>query len=377
MIATLWSVPHGPWPGQDGPDSHGFRSAVEILQTMERRISNGDASEDDRRRYRIACATLERGARIRGIEVARVDVEDLVAWLQGEATSSVLPPDAVASFADSLARTLAGSGTFAEALLTALTSITNARAGLVITLRPGAGDTAVVRATFRPDRPAHARSVLPDQALADAVATLPHTADVVFADDRARLRSAQILRDQIRAAIATGQVLPVGSQAKHEVLTEVLRELHHPSAPSGAIRLMFAVEGSEATPFPFGGLPSQPAPSGTRLTLGLMSMRHTEVDADVSGYWFRNRLVSVPGRSQAETEAYCYRDTLNRLRQMVGSGLTELRVRHTGFEPAVIGFYRAATEIIRDSPLTVRPSYLIRRQIVDGTAWPATEGVPR
>ena len=72
MIATLWSVPHGPWPGQMGPDPHGFRSAVEILQTMHRRMSSGDASEDDRRRYRIACATLERGARSLGTEVARV-----------------------------------------------------------------------------------------------------------------------------------------------------------------------------------------------------------------------------------------------------------------------------------------------------------------
>jgi hypothetical protein len=222
--------------------------------------------------------------------------------------------------------------------------------------------------------------VLPDQALADAVAALPRTADLVFADDRRRLRNAQVLRDQIRVAIATGQVLSVGAQAKHEVLTEVLRELHHPSAPSGAIRLMFAVEGSEAAPFPFGGLPSradqssQPDRPGTRLTLGLMSMRHTEIDADVSGYWFRNRLVSVPGRSQAETEAYCYRDTLTRLRRMADGGVTELHVRHTGFEPAVIGFYRAAAEIIRDTTLTVRPSYLIGRGIVEGTPWPAAGG---
>jgi len=377
MIATLWSVPHGPWPGQEGSDAHGFRSAVEILQTMERRISNGDASEDDRRRYRIACATLERGARIQGVEVARVDAEDLLAWRQGEATSSVLPPDAVASFTDSLARTLAGSGKFADTLLAVLTSITNARAGLVITLRPYAGDTAVVRANVRPDRPAHSRSVLPDQALADEIAALPHTADVVFVGDRKRLRSSQILRDQIRVAIATGQVLPIGSQAKHEVLTEVLRELHHPSAPSGAIRLMFAMEGSEARSLSFGSLPSRPARDGTCLTLGLVSMRHTDFDADVSGYWFRNRLVSVPGRSQAETETYCYRDTLSRLRQMVGSGLTELRVRHTGFEPAVIGFYRAVAEIVRDSPLTVRPSYLIQRHVVDGTPWPENEGIPQ
>lgn len=376
MIATLWSVPHGPWPGQIGPDPHGFRSAVEILQTMHRRMSSGDASEDDRTRYRIACATLERGARSLGTEVARVHAEDLLAWLQGEATPSVLPPEDVAPFADGLARTLAGSGALAGAVRSALVSITDARAGLVITLRPDAGDDTVVRAPFRPDRPTRSRSVLPDRALADVVATLPRTADVVFADDRRRLRNAQVLRDQICAAIVTGQVLSIGSQAKHEVLTEVLRELHHPSAPSGAVRLMFAVEGSEATPFPFGGLPGRSPRSGTCLTLGLMSMRHTELDTDVSGYWFRNRLVSVPGRSQAETEAYCYRDTLARLRRMTDSGLTELHVRHTGFEPAVIGFYRAAAEIIRDSPLTVRPSYLIRRQVINGTPWPSVECVP-
>lgn len=374
MIATLWAVQFGPWPGQDGPDLEGFCSAVEILAVIARRIESGHAGADDRTRYRIASATIERGARKLGRPEGRFDATDLLAWLQGTATPTVFPPHQVATFGKSTAIALAGAGDFAIEMQRVINTVMFIQAGLIITLDPYVDPTVkVFRATTRPDRPSVARSVLPDPALADVVAALPHTADIVFAEDRYRLGDANTLRRQIYSAIRTGEPLAVGSQAKHDVLTEVFRELHHPNAPTGRFRMMWATEATETTPYPFGPLPPDPGTAGNSLHVGLMSMRHTEIDSEVSGYWFRNRLVSVPGRSHAESEAYCHRDSLVRLHRLADSGVTDLFVRHTGFEPAALGFYRAVAEVVAARTLRIHPSYLASRgKVVAGTSWPST-----
>jgi hypothetical protein len=371
MIATIWSVPHGPWPGQEGADTRGFRSAVDILYVIDRRLRSGEAGADDRTRYRIACATVERGVRTIGTPLARVDADDLLAWMDGTETVTVHSPDHVPVLRAEAAHALDGSGPLCTAVIRACEQAIAQQAGLVVTVEPDVGaHGAVARALAPPNRPVRARTITADPGLADLVGRLPRTADLVFAGDGRRLRSADVLRGQIRNAIATGEPLAVGSQAKHDVLTEVLRELHHPNAESGAIRIMYATEASESAPFPFGPLPTSAAERGESVHLGLMSIRHTQLDPDVAGYWFRNRLVSVPGRSQVESEAYCYRDTIPRLHGLVDRGVTDVVLTHTGYEPAALGFYRAAARVIATRPLTIHPRYLARRGLRHGTPWP-------
>lgn len=371
MIATFWSVPLGPWPGQDGVDVHGFRSAVDILNVIDRRLRAGEAGGDDRTRYRIACATVERGARTIGTVVARVNADDLLAWMQGTPTSTVHPPSRVAALKAGAAEVLAGSGPVAAAVANACEAAIAQQAGLVITVEPDvSADESVARASSQPERPVQARSILPDPDLADRLGQLPRTADLVFAGDRWRLRSAEILRGQVRTAVATGEPLSVGMQAKHDVLTEVLRELHDPTARRGAMRIVYATEASEGEPFRFGPLPASGAYRGESVHLGLMSIRHTELDAEVSGYWFRNRLVSVPGRSQADSEAHCYRDTVPRLHALADRGVTDIFLTHTGYEPAAIGFYRAVAQVVATRALRVHPRYLTGHGVSRGTSWP-------
>ncbi|WP_405950575.1 hypothetical protein OG588_33940 [Streptomyces prunicolor] len=339
---------------------------------MRRRIKAGEAGVDDRTRYRIACATVERAARIQGEPIAHVDANDLLAWLEGIESATVVPPEGIADFAAAVRPALAGSGPLAEAVDAALRRMAGAGAGLVITLAPIAPDAvAVTRAASRPDRPATVRDLVSDPELATTVRGLPRTADEVFAADPARLRAAATLRRQLCDALRAGQPLPIGAQAKHEVLTEVLRELHHPAAPNGRLRLLFATESAETRPFAFGPLPVRPPGRGRALTLGLMSMRHTELDTEVAGYWFRNRLVSVPGRSFADVAAYCHRDSVPRLHRLAASGVSDLLMHHTGFEPAVIGFYRAVAEVTATTDLRVRPFYLAGHGTLSGTPWPA------
>jgi hypothetical protein len=339
------------------------------LTVIERRLASGEAGADDRTRYRIACATVERGAREAGTATACVDAGDLLTWLSGVSVRTVYTPDQVPGFAASTAAGLVGSGPLAPAIAQALEHTVQQDAGLVITVEPFASQD-VIRAGHRPDRPALTRTIAPAPSVAARLARLPHTADLVFDGDPRRLRAAATLRSQIQTAVREASPLPVGSQAKHEVLTEVLRELFHPEAPSGAIRLMYATEASEGAPFPFGPLSAAPQYDGSRLTLGLMSMRHTELDVDVKGYWFRNRLVSVPGRSQAESEAYCHRDSVARLHRLADKGITDLHLTHTGYEPAALGFYRAVAEVVAVRPLRVHPRYHMRGSARDGTPWP-------
>jgi hypothetical protein len=109
--------------------------------------------------------------------------------------------------------------------------------------------------------------------------------------------------------------------------------------------------------------------SGETVHLGLMSIRHTDLDPDVAGYWFRNRLVSVPGRSQAESDAYCHRNSVPRLHALIDRGVTDIVLTHTGYEPAAIGFYRAVAEVTATKPLRIHPRYLARG-VRYGTPWP-------
>jgi len=377
MIATFWVVERGPWPGQDGADVDGVQSAADIIAVIERRLFSGEAAAEDRTRYRIACATIERAARKIGTPVAHVDATDLLAWFEGQPLRTVHTPTEVAEFAQTSAAALHGSGGFGKAVAAATRKALAAQAGLVITVEPSyLGSADVVRSDTRPPRPVASRVVEANPELAELLDGVERSADDVFASDRWRLRSTQRLREQIRLAVATGEPLPIGMQAKHEVLTEAFRELHHPGAPSGMIRLLYAAHGAESPPFRFGPLPARPYRGTKVLSVGLMSIRHTEADAEVSGYWFRNRLVSVPGRSQAEDEAYCYRDSVPRLHRLADEGVTDLVVRHTGYEPAAIGFYRAVAEVIRERDLRVQPQYLIgARGVVAGTPWPRVADV--
>ena len=75
------------------------------------------------------------------------------------------------------------------------------------------------------------------------------------------------------------------------------------------------------------------------LKMALMSMRHFELDPEIDFCWFRNREVSKT-RTLAETDQFCYAATVDQIDQGMEQGELHIQMYHTGFEPAVIGFYR-------------------------------------
>lgn len=162
---------------------------------------------------------------------------------------------------------------------------------------------------------------------------------------------ANILRKQIREALQTGEAVTFGNQAPHDVITQVLHEFVFVSPESVtrtiSLRVAYA-DGSEAAPFPLFCLP-QPDTSITFtenvLRVALMSMRHMELDSEIDFCWFRNREVSRT-RTLAETDQFCLDTTIEQLQDSLQLGNLTIEIFHTGFEPAVIGFYRGLVQIL-------------------------------
>ena len=170
-----------------------------------------------------------------------------------------------------------------------------------------------------------------------------------FTNSPTKQQEAKQLREQIITALNTSEPIILGNQAKHDVITEVLNEFvfvdNLISEPVN-LRIMY-VDGSEASLFPLNCLEKTDISNNHNpLRAALMSMRHFELDDKVDFCWLRNREVSQ-SRILSETDAFCHKTTLKQLEEALnGQDEFHLQLFHTGFEPAVIGFYRALTEFL-------------------------------
>lgn len=170
---------------------------------------------------------------------------------------------------------------------------------------------------------------------------------------RARLHS------DLRAVVAgepEAAIRPSG--IPNRILTESLREFVGSGEPVDAP--VTYRDGSTAAPFPLGGLRfADEVPAGLPLVrCSLLSVRHPEMDFDVDGAWFRNSRVSRP-RPAAETDELCRELTREGLVDVAAGGPVELRLHQTGLDSAIVGFYRALTEHLREMPgsIVVVPHY--------------------
>ena len=169
---------------------------------------------------------------------------------------------------------------------------------------------------------------------------------------------------KVRAALATGEAVTFGNQAPHDVITEVLHQFVY--VPYGELprpvqlRISYA-DGSEAAPFQLFCLETptgEATPVAEPLRVALMSMRHVELDVDVDYCWFRNREVSRT-RTLAETDQFCVAATETQLNESLALGDLAMHLYHTGFEPAVIGFYRALVTRLIALRQTTGPALMV------------------
>lgn len=178
-------------------------------------------------------------------------------------------------------------------------------------------------------------------------------------------RQVQALSDAVIKAIKNKEPANFSNRA-NDVIAEVLHRFVYvppgrPTTPSN-LRIVYA-DGSEAPPLNIRCLPlsHQSAADGAEqsptIRAVLMSMRHVDLDQNVDVAWFRNREVSK-ARTLAETDEYCYQTTLGLLEDALRDGPLRLHMYHTGFEPAVIGFYRGIVEaLLAGRQVSILPYY--------------------
>jgi hypothetical protein len=142
------------------------------------------------------------------------------------------------------------------------------------------------------------------------------------------------------------------SNQPHNIIADVLNKFAY--SDSGKIETPIYIkviytDGSQAKKFPLRCLPNRKdkdlgiLKKVQPLKAALLSMRHLEMDHVVDVSWFRNREVSK-SRSFAETDQYCYTETLKQLEETRDNGVFTLHLYQTGLQPAIIGFYRALIE---------------------------------
>ena len=156
------------------------------------------------------------------------------------------------------------------------------------------------------------------------------------------------------------------SGINNQVITEVLREFVRGS-PEETVRVGVEYrDGSQAShPFPLRSLQladTPPTRSDIELRLGLLSIRHTEMDAVVDGAWLRNSEVSRP-RAAALTDDFVFDTSRHQLRELTsrGSRSVTMRLFQTGLDAAIVGFYRSVAEHLIEFPgsLTVTPMFYV------------------
>ncbi|NJP05830.1 MAG: hypothetical protein HC837_09515 [Chloroflexaceae bacterium] len=165
---------------------------------------------------------------------------------------------------------------------------------------------------------------------------------------------AMTLRNHIRAALTHGEPVVYGNEAQHDVIAEVLHEsIFVPEEhlrQNLSMRVVYA-DGSEALPFPVFCLPRKQSSAQQQhiapLRVALMSMRHLELDPEIDICWFRNRDVSRT-RTLAETDQFCFTTTVEQINNALKENDIVIHLYHTGFEPAVLGFYRGIIHTLRN-----------------------------
>lgn len=189
-----------------------------------------------------------------------------------------------------------------------------------------------------------------------------------FGSDGKKAFLYSVLISQIKSALERNEPVSFGNRMPHDVITEALHQVvfvsQNKTLTPRFLRVAYT-DGSESEPFPVLCLHEQPKQTDLNrriLRSALMSMRHFELDALIDFCWFRNRDVSKT-RTLAETDSYCYKVTTQQLKESLDGGSLFLEMYHTGFEPAVLGFYRGVVWTLLDrtnrkeSVLQVTPMY--------------------
>lgn len=176
-------------------------------------------------------------------------------------------------------------------------------------------------------------------------------------DDQQRRSQREIMIAEVERALRGNGVANINNYS-HLVITDVLHDFVFTQAVTTPRPLKVVYEdGSQGHPFPLFSLP-QPGPEIAQrfaavlpLRVAMLSIRHMEMDREVDMAWFRNTEASLRRSCYADTDFFCYQETLRQLKTLGAQEPILIHLYQTGLEPAVVGFYRALVEyyLIKDS----------------------------
>ena len=187
-----------------------------------------------------------------------------------------------------------------------------------------------------------------------------------------RERFTYLLAEALNSNIDDASIQPSG--ITNSILTETLRL--HAAAIQHLVRVELPVryvDSSSGPPFSLRAVPLvQRLPEGwRRLRFTLLSIRHVEMDPIVHGAWLRNSRVSIR-RPQGLTDQIAYETSKRQLLLLNPRVPTIIQMYQTGFEPAIVGFYRAVVHHMLEYPrsIAVAPYYFqARGNFTEGTPW--------
>lgn len=181
-----------------------------------------------------------------------------------------------------------------------------------------------------------------------------------------------LLVEALDAGAGDGVIRPSG--ITNSVLTETLRREAAQQPGKRAIELPVRyVDGSSGPLFPLRTMPLvDREPEGWRLlAFTLLSIRHVEMDEIIHGAWFRNARISAR-RPQGLTDEVAYETSRRQLMLLDPKQPTLIHLYQTGFEPAVMGFYRALLHHLAEHPRSVAVTphyYRSPGSFSKGTTW--------
>lgn len=197
---------------------------------------------------------------------------------------------------------------------------------------------------------------------------------------------------QIRNALETGRPIgwinvheseaSGGRLARHEVLVDALRDyVGSPSKGEDSSRNAANIhvaypDGSVGDAIPLLCLEPIEAPAGLpSINAALISARHFEMDEIVEVSLMRNSEITEDGDTPiADQERFAFRKAMDFFEDGVKKlGGLEVRLFHTGLEPAVVGTYRAVIEFLRKpgnrGKFAVIPKVLAGKKYKDLRPW--------
>ena len=149
------------------------------------------------------------------------------------------------------------------------------------------------------------------------------------------------------------------SEVPHEIITKALHSMvyENPEKVDNqevTINIVYT-DGSQARPFPLFCLKLRDSEEMKALRelkpmrIGMISMRHPEMDSLVQHYWFRNIEVSQPGMASAEVDELCYQITLRKLSDLHRLNKpVRIAFYQTGFQAPLVGFWRGVVEFLKE-----------------------------